>query len=439
MVRMIFSRLQAAVVGASMAVALASVPARAATVQEITSPSGITAWLVEDYTVPIITMNIAFRGGSAQDPEGKGGLANLMSTLLDEGAGDVDSRAFQAQLEDLSINLNFDAGQDAFYGNLRTLSVNADEAFELFRLAVNEPRFDAEPIERMRGQVLANLRQAESNPNDIIGRLWSATLFGDHPYGRPVEGTIESVPTVSAGDLREFHRRTIAQDNLHIVIVGAIDPEAAGAAIDLMFSDLPKEAQLEPISEVTPAVGQVEHVSLSIPQTTIRLGGPGLKRDDPDFIAAYVADQILGGGSFSSRLYKAVREDRGLAYSVGTGLIPYDHAGAFVAATSVDAKNADSAVAIMLDEIERYATEGPTEDELAAAKDFLIGNFALRFDSSQNIARSLLNFKLDGLGIDYIDNRNDLIRAVTIEDVRRVVERLWSGEMSIVTVGPIQS
>jgi len=223
------------------------------------------------------------------------------------------------------------------------------------------------------------------------------------------------------------------------VIVGAIDPEAAGAALDLMFGDLPEEAQLNTISEVTPAVGQVEHISLSIPQTTIRLGGPGLKRDDPDFIAAYVADQILGGGSFSSRLYKAVREDRGLAYSVGTGLIPYDHAGAFVAATSVDAKNADSAVEIMLDEIERYATEGPTEEELATAKDFLIGNFALRFDSSQNIARSLLNFKLDGLGIDYIDRRNDLIRAITIEDVRRVVERLWSGEMSIVTVGPIQS
>jgi zinc protease len=224
-----------------------------------------------------------------------------------------------------------------------------------------------------------------------------------------------------------------------VVIVGAIGPDAAGAALDHMFGGLPAAAGLVAIPETAPASGRSEHAALGVPQTAIRLGGPGLKRDDPDFIAAYVADQILGGGSFSSRLYKAVREERGLAYSVGTGLIPYDHAGAFIAATSVDAANADTAAAIMLDEIRRYAAEGPTEAELAAAKDYLVGNFALRFDSSQRIARSLLQFQLDGLGVDYVERRNDLIRAVTIEDVRRVARRLWGGEVSVVTVGPAES
>jgi zinc protease len=432
-------RLPAILFGAIMTVAVATVPARAVGIQEIASPKGIEAWLVEDYTVPIVTMNVAFRGGAAQDPEGKAGLANLMSGLLDEGAGELDSRAFQAKLEDLSINLSFDAGSDAFYGNLRTLTQNQDEAFELFRLAATDPRFDAEPVERIRGQVLASLRQAETNPNEVAGRLWAETMFGDHPYGSPLEGTTESVAAITADDLRAFHERTIARDNLHVVIVGAIDAETAAAALDRMFGNLPETAELAPVSDVDPAVGETRHSGLSVPQTAIRLGGPGLKRDHPDFITAYVADQILGGGTFSSRLYKAVREERGLAYSVGTGLLPYDHAGAFVAATSVDAANADQAVGIMLDEIKRYAAEGPTEAELQAAKDYLVGNFALRFDSSQKIARNLLQFQLDDLGVDYIDRRNDLIRAVTLADVKRVAKELWGGPLSVVTVGPGES
>ncbi len=432
-------RLPALLIGVFMTVALVSIPARAATIQDIVSPKGIKAWLVEDYTVPVISMNIAFEGGAAQDSEGKAGLANFMSGLLDEGAGPLDSRAFQAKLEDLSINLSFDAGGDAFYGNLRTLQQNADEAFELFRLAVTEPRFDAEPVERIRGQVMANLRQAESNPNEMVGKLWAKTLFGDHPYGKPLEGTPESVAKLTAEDLKKFHARTMARDNLHVVIVGAIDRKSAEAALDTMFSALPERAQLEPVAEITPKVGATSHLALSVPQTAIRLGGIGIKRDDPDFITAYVADQILGGGTFSSRLYTKVREERGLAYSVGSGLIPYDHSGATIVATSVDAANAQTALQIMLDEIRRFAEAGPTEAELAAAKDFLVGNFALRFDSSQKIARNLLQFQLDDLGIDYIERRNDLIRAVTIDDIRRVAKRIYGGPVSVVTVGPVES
>jgi zinc protease len=422
-----------------MTVALVGTPSRAATIQEITSPSGVKAWLVEDYTVPIVAMNVAFRGGAAQDPEGKAGLANLMSGLLDEGAGSLDSRAFQAKLEDLSIEISFDAGTDAVYGNLRTLSTNQDQAFELFRLAVNEPRFDPEPVTRIRGQALANLRLSETNPNDIVRRSLDQTLFPGHPYGLANDGTIDSVAGISADDIRPFHEHTMARDNLHLVIVGAIDAKKAGAAIETMFGKLPEHAVLKPVPDTSPATGKTVHSALSVPQTAIRIGGPGLRRDDPDFIPAYVADEILGGGTFTSRLYKAVREDRGLAYSVGTGLVPYNHAGVFVAATSVDAVNAGSTVQLMLDEIKRFGDQGPTEAELSEAKDFLIGNFALRFDSSQKIARNLLGFQLDGLGVDYIERRNELVRAVTLADVRRVAQRLWSGPLSVVTVGPGES
>jgi zinc protease len=434
-----FRLLAPAMLGAAMTLALVSPPARAAAVQEVTSPSGLKAWLVEDYTVPIVAMNIAFRGGASQDPEGKAGLANLMSGLLDEGAADLDSRAFQAKLEDLSVDLSFDAGPDAFYGNLRTLSINLDEAIDLFRLAVTSPRFDAEPVERIRGQILASLRQDESNPNDIASRLFVSTLFSAHPYGRPTEGTVESVAMATADDLRAYRAKNFARDNLHVVFVGAIDAKAAGAALDAIFGALPEHATLTPIPETAPGIGATAHSALSVPQTAIRIGAPGLKRDDPDFIAAYVANEILGGGTFSSRLYKSVREERGLAYSVGSSLLPYDHAGAFVAATSVDATRAAETIEIMREEIARYAAEGPSEEELADTKDYLIGNFALRFDSSQKIARNLLNFQLDNLGIDYIERRNDLIRAVTLDDIKRVAQKLWGAPLSVITVGPGQA
>jgi zinc protease len=426
--------------GAFMTVAVA-LPraAEAVTIQEVTSPAGITAWLVEDYTVPIVSMNFAFRGGASQDPDGKAGLANLMSGLLDEGAGPLDSRAFQARLEDLNVSLSFDAGADAFYGNFRALAQNRDEAFELVRLSVNEPRFDEEAVTRIRGQVTAGLRRAETDPNELASKVWAKTMFGSHPYGRASEGTLESVAALTADDLRGFAGRTLARDNLHVVVVGAISADDTKSALDLIFGGLPEKSDLVPVAETEPAIGQVVHEDLAVPQSAIRLGGPGLKRQDPDFIPAYVADHILGGGVFSSRLYTAVREERGLAYSVGTSLYPYDHAGAFVAATSTDANKAGTALSIMLDEIKRFGEEGPTEKELAEAKDYLVGNFALRFDSSQKIARNLLGFQLDGLGIDYITRRNDLVRGVALEDVNRVARKLFTKPLTVVTVGPAAS
>ncbi len=413
--------------------------AEAVNIQEVTSPGGITAWLVEDYTVPIVTMNLAFRGGAAQDGDDKAGLANLMSGLLDEGAGDLDSRAFQTRLEDFNIDLSFDAGRDAFYGNMRTLTTNLDEAIGLMRLALTEPRFDEEAVTRIRGQVVSNLRRGETDPNEIASRTFMRTLYGEHPYGRPTEGTLQTVSALGADDLREFHRRIMARDNLLVVVVGAIDRARLAAALDEVFGRLPEKADLVPIPEVTARSGVTDHATLGVPQTVIRLGGPGIKRDDPDFIPAFVANHILGGGTFSSRFYKEIREKRGLSYSVGTSLLAFDHSGAWIGAAATRADMAQTAVDLMVAETKRFAEEGPTERELTEAKDFLVGNYALRFDASQKIARQLLGIQLDRLGIDYVERRNDLIRAVTAEDVQRAAQRVFGQAPSVVTVGTAQS
>jgi zinc protease len=435
MIRIPTAALQA-IAGVSMSIAvLAAEPAEAVNIKEVTSPGGISAWLVEDYTVPIVTMNFAFRGGSSQESAAQSGLANLLSGMLDEGAGDLDSRAFQARLQATNVDLSFDAGRDAFYGNLRTLQVNMDDAFELTRLAITEPRFDEEPVERIKGQVISSLNRGQTDPQEIARKAFAKSLFGDHPYGQFVEGTPETVGALTGADLEAFREKALAKDNLHVAVVGAISAEKLASALDTIFGGLPDKADLHPVEEITPDAGKNEHVALGVPQTVIRIGGAGLKRDDPDFIPAYIANHILGGGTFSSRLYNEIREKRGLAYSVGTGLIPYDHSGAYVAAAATRADAADEAIDIMKAEIERFAAEGPTEEELRKAKAYLTGNYALRFDASRKIARQLIGIQIDNLGIDYIAKRNSLIEAVTLEDIKRASKRLFGGPISVVTVG----
>ncbi|HMN85823.1 MAG TPA: pitrilysin family protein [Bauldia sp.] len=411
---------------------LAAGSAGAMDIQRVVSPKGIVAWLVEENTVPIIAMEFAFMGGASQDPPGKAGVANLMSGLLDEGAGDLDSQAFQSALDEYSIGLSFDAGRDAFFGSMKTLAENRDEAVRLLRLAINSPRFDAEPVERIRAQIAAGIKGSERDPDTVAGNAIMAAAFPGHPYGLPKEGTLESLASITAADLKTFHDKTIARDNLKITVVGAIDAKTLAAVLDEVFGDLPVKANLVGVAETAPAGGAPVDVAMTIPQTVIQMVGRGLKRDDPDFIPASVAAYILGGGSFSSRLYDEIREKRGLAYSVYLGLVPLDHAGAYFVGTSTRADQASNVVGLIESEVKRFAEEGPTEKELADAKSYLIGSYPLRFDSSGDIASNLLGIQLDDLGIDYVDKRNDLIAAVTIDDVRRVAKRLFADDGRIV-------
>ncbi len=422
--------------GAVLLFVATALPAGATTIQKVVGSGGIEAWLVEEHSVPVIAVDFAFRGGTSQDPDDKAGLANLLSALLDEGAGDLDSTAFQQALEESSVSLSFQAGRDAFYGEMKTLTTNRDEAFRLLKLAITAPRFDAEPIERMRARILVGLKDEDSDAEAVASKLWFAAAFPEHPYGRESKGTQETVAAITVDDIRDYYGRVFARDNLKIAVVGDIDAEAVKAMIDEVFGPLPAKARLRDVTEARPAAGVENGRDMANPQTVIRFGGPGLKRADPDFIPAYVVNYILGGGGFASRLYDEVREKRGLAYSVYTYLLPYDHAGVYIGGVATRADRADEAMDLIKAEIARIAEEGPSEDELKKAKSYLVGSYPLRFDSSGKIAEQLVGIQLDDLGIDYIDRRNDLIEAVTIEDVRRVAKRLYdSGDLIVTTVG----
>ena len=415
---------------------LVAAPAAAMTIEKIVSPSGITAWLVREHSVPLIALNYAFHGGSAQDEPDKAGTANLAADLLDEGAGDLDGKTFHERLENHAIELRFQVARDYFHGSLRTLNEHRDEAFDLLHLALSAPRFDADAVERVRGQMLSVLRRDSSNPNSIASRRWWETAFPDHPYGRESRGTLDSVPRIAATDLRDYVHRVFARNELTVSIVGDIDAQAAGALIDRAFAGLPAKSDLKPVADASlRGLGRRIVIDLDVPQAVVTFGGPGLARHDPDFMAGYVVNHILGGGTFSSRLYREVREKRGLAYGVSDSLVWFRRAAVVLGGTATRADRTADALVIVERETKRMAADGPTAEELAAAKAFLKGAYALSLDSSAKIAAQLTQIQLDNLGIDYIQRRGAMIDAVSIEDAKRVAKRLYGGGMLVSIAG----
>lgn len=431
---------QFSVVFALLAVVLMPSLARATEVQEVQSVSGVKAWLVEEHSVPIVAINFAFRGGSAHDPNGREGLANLASAMIDEGSGEMSAKEFQQQMQDQSLKLSFSAGRSWFYGTIRFLKQNEDASLALVKQALSSPRFDQDALDRIRAQIVSSIRTDEKNPDAIASRSWFKAAFPDHPYGRPSQGTVESVSAFTPADLADFHKRVFTRDHLTVSVVGAITKAELETALDTLFAELPATGQVETIPQVEPRLeaGLITN-TLDVPQTTIQFGGKGLKRKDPDYLAAHVANHILGGGSFTSRLYSEVREKRGLVYSVFTTLLPYDHTALYFGGLGTQASQAEEAITVVKNEINRMASEGPTVEELEKAKKFLIGSYPLRFDSSSKIARQLLGIQIEGLGVDYINRRNALIEAITIEDVKRASQRVFGSDLLVTTVGPSSS
>jgi zinc protease len=419
-------------------VALLVVPssrAEAMKIQVVKSPGGITAWLVEEHSVPLIALRFAFEGGTAQDPEGKEGLSNFLAGMLDEGAGDLTAKQFQERAEEIAMRMSFEDSRDAFYGSFETLTENRDKAAALLALALGKPRFDADAVERVRGQLQASLAYAARDPNRVASEQWAAMAFPGHPYGRPAAGTPASLKAITRDDIAAFWSRMFARDNLRVVVVGDIDAATLAGLLDRVFGQLPAKAQLKPVAPTVPASLEKQKViEMAVPQSVARFGLPAMPRHDKDFITAFVLNTILGGGVMSSRLWEEVREKRGLAYSIYTTITPYKQTSIFSGGVATKNEEIAQSLDVIRAELRRFASEGPTEKELRDAKDYLTGSFALRFDSNAKIANQLLWIQQEGLGLDYVDRRNGEIEAVTLSDVKRVAKRLFEGQEPIVTV-----
>jgi zinc protease len=427
----------AALVAAALST-FAAPSAHATRIERVVSPGGIEAWVVHERS-PLIAMEFAFIGGSEQDPPDKLGVAYLAASVWDDGAGDLDAKAFHSKLEDKSIGLSFNAGRDHVRGSLRTLTANRDEAFEYLRLALTAPRFDTDAVERARGQLVSRLQRGTTSPNDIASRTWWQAAFPDHPYGRPVTGTPESVARISVDDLKSYTRRVLARGKLKVAIVGDIDAADVGALLDRTFGALPAEPELTAVPDVLmQGLGRRIVVPMEVPQAVVTFGTRGIGRSDPDFMAAYIVNHILGGGAFSSRLYQEVREKRGLAYGVSDSLTWFDHTAVLVGGTATRSAVTGEAIGIIEQEIRRLADAGPVEQEVADAKSYLEGSYALGLDTSSKVAGQLVQMQLDHLGIDYIDRRSSMIEAVTLADTKRVAKRLLDAGLLVTVVGQPQ-
>ena len=369
-------------------VVASAAPASATTIERVVSASGIEAWLVHEPAVPLIAIDFAFSGGAAQDPAGKAGVAYLAASTLNDGVGEFDSKTFHERLERKAIELEFQRRPR----RAARLAAHADgKSRRGVRGSAAVPDRAALRRRRRRARSRANLsalRRATTSPNDIANQRWWDTAFAGHPYGRPANGTLESVPNITVDDLKAYAHRVLARDKLKIAVVGDIDAEAVKTMLDRVFGALPAKAELTPVADVVPqGLGRRIVVSLDVPQAVVEFGGAGIARKDPDFMAAYIVNHILGGGSFSSRLYQEVREKRGLAYGVSDSLLWFDHTALFLGSTATRADRTGETLDLIEKEIRRLAEDGPTAKELAKAKAYLNGSFALGLDTSSKIAR----------------------------------------------------
>ncbi|TWB93043.1 zinc protease [Bradyrhizobium macuxiense] len=422
--------------GVALTVSAVSPSQAAVKVQHLISPGGIEAWFVQDVAVPLIAMEFAFAGGAAQDPSDKSGVSTLVGGLLDEGSGDLDSRTFHERLERRAIGLSFRATSDVFRGSLRMLRDNKDEAFDLLRMALTSPHFETADVERVRSQVISSLRRDTTDPTALASRKFLEIAFRDHPYRRQANGTLESVPTITVADLKDYTSRVIAKDALKIAVVGDVDQVTLGKLLDQTFGTLPAKAKLKPVADIEAAAPpQLVFIPLDVPQSVIAFGGPGVRRGDPDFMAAYVVNHILGGAGLSSRLYHEVREKRGLAYSVSESLLWMDHSAVVIGRTGTRADRAGETISAIERETRRIAEEGPTQKELDEAKSYLKGSQMLELDTSTKLAHALLQYQIDKLPIDYIEKQNAIVDAVTLDDARHAARRLWGRGLLTVVVG----
>lgn len=413
-----------AVLTAALLALAAVLPARAIDIQETTSPGGIRAWLVEDHSIPFTALSLVFRGGASVDAPGQRGAVNLMTGLLEEGAAGRDATAFTEAVEATGATFRFDAGDDAVTVGARLLTETRDEAAGLLADALAAPRFDGDAVARVRGQVEAIIRSEDTDPRAIAQKAMARAVWGEHPYGSSVNGTLDSVAGLTADDLRAAKDRVLARDRVLVAAAGDITAEELGVLVDRILGGLPAAATAPLPPKIEPAPGGgVEVIDWQSPQTVVAFAQPGLAMDDPDFFAAFVANYILGGGGFSSRLTDELREKRGLTYGIGTGLATGLFgdlwAGGFASANDKVAE----AVGLVRQEWMRMA-EGVSERELQDAKTYLTGEYPLRFDGNVKIAGILSGMQLMGLPEDYVNTRNARIEAVTAADVQRVVRRL---------------
>ena len=405
-------------------------------IQELTSQNGTKFWLAQEKSIPFVSLEIRFRGGTSMDDNKTRGAVSFMTAMLEEGAGELDAQAFSKARDSIAASFNFDVSRDNLSVSARFLSDTREEAIQLLKQALTTPRFDKEAMERVRKQIISIIASNQKNQNKIAQSKLYELTFPDHIYSSSGLGSTEKITLLNGNDLRQAHKVAITRDRISVSIVGDISEIQAIEMLDELLENLPNSSKLLPKRvRANLDLGTVL-VDYPSPQSVAFFTFKGISRTDQDFFAAFVMNHILGGGGFNSRLMKKIREERGLTYSVNTSLAQYDHAELYLGMFQSSNDKISEAIGILKKEIALLANNGVNQEELEEAKKFLIGAYPLRFDGNVRIANILAGMQFMGLDKEYIKLRNVMVSGVTSEDVARVAERLLSSkEFTLVVVG----
>jgi len=428
--------------GASALFGMQSVQA-ALPVQHWVQPSGVAVYLVESPAVPMVDVQVDFDAGSRRDPAEKAGLANVTAGMTTkgvramEGAPALDENALGEAWADLGAAFSAGASNDRMSFSLRSLTYTdlLARAVALAARQLAEPTFPPDVWLRERERLSAAIREANTRPGTVAGRAFAQAVYGAHPYG--YEMTEETLARINVADMQALHARSLQPCRAKVSIVGAVTRAQADALVQQLFARLPTtacEAQ-PPVAEVAPLTAAVQrNIPFDSAQAHVLIGQPGYKRDDPDFFSFTVGNYILGGGGFVSRLMTEVREKRGLTYGVYSYFTPGLHAGAYTVGLQTRPDQAVQAVQVAREVVRKFVAEGPTEIELKAAKDNLIGGFALRIDSNRKLLDNVANIAWNNLPLNYLDTWTQQVARVTLADIRAAFQRTLQPERMVTVV-----
>lgn len=409
-----------------------------AKVETLASPKGVNFWVAKDQTQPIFTLRMVFTNtGFAYDPDNRSGLASLTASMLSEGAGDMDALAFKQALQAKAVKLSIATDADHFFITVTSLSEHQAEALRLLASVISAPRFDEDALARVKRETLSALIRAEEDPDYIANRAWSEHYFGAHPYAKPRIGTKAGIEGISADDLKAYAKRSFTAGNLIVSGAGDVDTEKLGEALDTLAAALPSSfTPAAELGDVTPQASAPVAIEKDIPQTVIQFGGLGLTRSDPRYIAGYVLNEIIGGGTLKSRLGTELREKSGLTYHIGTELAPLQRTGLLWGAFATRRDKRDEALTMLKSTLDAIAKNGVTDKELSDAKAYLTGSFPLSLDTNAELSGFMTGMQLYKLGSDYLEKRNALINAVTKDEVNALAKNLLTFDTwQVVQVG----
>ena len=415
-------------------------------IEHWTQPSGAQVWLVQSPGIPMVDVQLDFDAGSRRDPQDKAGLASAMAMMAAKGikpAGDVpalDENGLGQAWADLGASFGANAGRDSFTYGLRSLTQPdlLQKAVALAARQIATPSWPDAVWQRDRERISAAIKEADTRPGTIASKAFRKDVYGTSPYG--YQTTVDSLAKIDISAMQDFHRQLIAACRAKVSVVGAVSRQQADTMVKQLLGPLQAAngndcTQLPEVAKVQDLAGpKVENIPFESAQAQVIVGQPGIARNSPDFLAVMLGNHILGGGGFSSRLMEEVREKRGLTYGVSSDFSPGLDRGAFVIGLQTRPDQAAEALKVSQDVLRKFIAEGPTEKELKAAKDNLIGGFALRIDSNRKLLGNVSNIAWNGLPLDYLEHWTDRIQALSTKDVKEAMQRMVQPERMVTVI-----